>query len=106
MSRLGRDFDPVESTTKRWFYIDFGPELAANEIIQVASFTVSVVRGTDPAPQSRVLSQVAIVGTAIGAFCGNFLPGVTYSLEVTASTSAGNILPNNARLYCQGPNDL
>jgi hypothetical protein len=109
MSRLSRDFDPVEPTTKRWFYIDFGPELAslpANEIIQVASFTCSVVRGVDPAPQSHVLSQVAIVGSAIGAFCGNFLPGVTYSLEATASTSAGNILPNNARLYCQGPNDL
>jgi hypothetical protein len=106
MPRLLRNFDDVESTTKRWFYIDFSPDLGPSETIQVASFTCSVIRGVDPMPQSHVLSQVAIVGTAIGAFCGNFLPGVTYSLEATASTSAGNVLPNNARLYCQGPSDL
>jgi hypothetical protein len=106
MPRLQRNFDPVEPTTQRWFYFDFSPDLGLSEIVWSVSFVCSVVRGVDPAPQSRVLSVPVIVsGTLIGAFCGNFLPGVWYSLEAVASTSAGNVLPNNARVYCQGTTD-
>jgi hypothetical protein len=105
MPRLLRDFDDVEPTTKRWFYIDYGPELSPNETIQVTSFVCTVVRGVDPSPQSHVLSSAIVVGTQVGAFCGNFLPGVTYSLEATISTNSGNVLPNNARVYCQSTAD-
>jgi hypothetical protein len=107
MSRLRRNFEAVELTTQRWFYFDFSPELGANETIWTANFVCSVVfgRGADPAPQSRVLSVPVIIGNDVGAFCGNFLPGVWYSLEATAYTSAGNVLPSNARLYCQGAAD-
>lgn len=107
MPRLQRNFDSVEPTTRRWFYFDFSPELGVGETAWSASFVCSVVRGgVDPAPQSRVLSVPVIVGSSeIGAFCGNFLPGVWYSLEATAYTSAGNVLSNNARVYCQGATD-
>jgi hypothetical protein len=44
-------------------------------------------------------------GTLVGALCGTFVGGVWYSLEATATTSLGNTLVNNARVYCQGPND-
>jgi hypothetical protein len=106
MPRLQRNFDSIEPTTQRWFYFDFSPELGANETIWSASFVCSVVRGgVDPAPQSRVISVPVIVGPEVGAFCGNFLPGVWYSLEAIASTSAGNVLPNNSRVYCQSATD-
>lgn len=103
--RLRRNFDPVEPTTERWFYFDFGPQLGTGETIVSAQWNITVVQGVDPSPGSRQLSQPAIVGTEIGAFCGNFLAGVTYSLEATATTSAGNILPNNARVRCQASSD-
>jgi hypothetical protein len=101
MPRLSRDFEPVEPLTKRWFYIDFSPELGAGEIIQNATFTCSVVRGIDSSPQSHVLSSPNIIGSQVGAFCGNFIGGVGYSLEAIASTNLGNVLVWNARAYCQ-----
>jgi hypothetical protein len=107
MPRLRRNFDQIEPATARWFYLDFSPELGVNETIWSASFVCSVVlgRGADPAPQSRVISVPVIIGNEVGAFCGNFLSGVWYSLEAIAYTSAGNVLPNNARVYCQGATD-
>lgn len=105
MPRLQRDFNPIEQTSQRWFYFDYSDELGAGETIQTATFTCSLVRGNDTNPQSRVLSQAVIVGTQIGALCGNFVGDSWYSLEATAYTNAGNILPNNARVYCQGTDD-
>jgi hypothetical protein len=102
--RLRRNFNPVEPTTRKWFYLEFGPELGGETIAQ-ATFTCSVVYGTDATPSARVLGAAAIVGTQVGAFCGTFLPGVTYSLEATATTSTARVLPNNARVRCQAPGD-
>ena len=105
LPRLSRNFDPVETTTRRWFWIDFGPELGVGETIATATFVCSLVRGTDAAAATRVLSMTSANGTQVGALCGTFVEGVWYSLEATATTSLGNTLVNNARVYCQGPND-
>lgn len=105
MPRLARDFDPIEPASQRWFYFDYSLELGPGETIASATFTCSLVRGIDPAPASHVLSPAMIVGTQIGAYCGNFVGDCWYSLEAVAITSAGNVLPNNARVYCQGADD-
>lgn len=105
MARLSRDFDPIEPASQRWFYFDYSLELGPSETIASATFTCSLVRGTDPAPASHVLGPAMIVGTQIGAYCGNFVGGSWYSLEAVATTSAGNVLPNNARVYCQDTGD-
>jgi hypothetical protein len=104
MPRLRRNFPQVEPTTERWFYLDFGPDLGIGETIQIAAVSLTTARGSDPNAAALIKSLPAINGTLVGAFCGpGWIGGVAYSFSATASTSAGNILPNNTRIYCQGP---
>jgi len=106
MPRLRQNFEPVEPTTARWFYLDFGPDLAVGETIVRAAVNLTTARGSDPNAANLITSvpPADIVGTLVGAFIGpNWVGGVAYSFEATGFTSAGNVLSNNARIYCQGP---
>lgn len=105
MARSARNFDPIVPLNQRWFYFDFGSDLGSGETIVSGTLTASVTRGVDANPQSHILSSPMIVGSEVGAFCGNFLAGVTYSLEAIAVTSDDNVLELNARVRCQDPAD-
>ncbi len=89
----GRDFDPIDSGVEdSTFTLDFVNDLSAGETITGGSAvaTLTVIKGTDPSPASRLSGAPAISGTKVsqtidvrGAPAG----AVYYQLRIVVATN-------------------
>lgn len=66
--------------------------LASGETLSGATFSVSVLRGTDPAAASIISGVAQVVGTRVLQHITGGVAGCYYKVQVNATTSAGNTL--------------
>lgn len=72
--------------------LDFPFVLNTGETIVSAVVTVTVLRGTDPAPASILSGAYTVAGAIVSQFVEGGLDGVTYLVSVRSTTSTGRIL--------------
>ena len=83
------------------YSFDFIALLAAGETISTVSWAAQADSGAgDGAVSTRIIGAATIAGSTVSQLAGTFLPGVTYRLYATVSTSAGQTLVLWSRVYC------
>ena len=88
------------------FSIDFGSQLAVGEtLVGTPVAQLVVINGVDASPGSSVIGAAVINGTLVSQNIGGVAPGglqpeVVYNLILTATTSSGKTLVNNAHIPC------
>ncbi len=69
---------------------DLARLLAGGETITGATFSASVLRGSDATPGAMLAGGATIAGSVVKQHVQGGVPGVYYQVAVTATTSAGN----------------
>lgn len=94
---VGVDFDPMETEESQTLGFDFVNHLQPNETLQSATWSCTVLRGTDGNPASHMLGPPRLVTpdgstlqTATVQGFGGFLPEVVYTLRAIVVTNQGN----------------
>jgi len=104
---VGKDFTPIETEEARTLGFNFVNFLRPNEILQSATWSVSVLRGSDSNPSSHLLGPPRLItpdgttlqtGTVQGF--GGFLTEVTYILRAIVNTNQGNTHSYFSHIYC------
>ncbi len=97
----GQDFTPSGAGEIELYSFNFAPLLGAGETIATCSWSAAVDSGSgDGAVASRIDGAATIAGSVVSQLAGGFLPGVTYRLYATATTSRGQSLTLWSRVYC------
>jgi hypothetical protein len=93
------DANPGESSI---YSLSFADWLASGETITSPSWSIQVVSGYDPDPNSRLIGQPSIdsTGTISSQLAGNMIAGVEYRLTCVATTSLGQIVPLYSHVHC------
>lgn len=99
---VGQDFAPIQTDEVDGRAFDYVNSLSAGEAILSVAWSLTVVRGTDPNPSSRLGSAFAI-GSIVTQMLHDMVGDVTYALEATATTNLGNKVSLWARLPCINP---
>ena len=92
-----------EETVWRSFNFTGGLVTPGETLMGAPVVTVTVLNGTDAAPQSRLLSGPAVSGNVVSVLLGTMLSNVVYQLLVTVTTSAGQVLELWATQACNPP---
>lgn len=87
--------DPAESFPVGF---DFSGDMAAMETVTGVALTVTVLRGTDAAPEAMLLGAAQMAGTRVMQSITGGVTGVIYAFKCVATTSAGQTLVRAARL--------
>lgn len=91
-------FGPKHPTESRLFGFDFEAELGDGEDLSTATFTMTVVEGTDASPSAMLSGSGVVSGTeALQRVIGG-TAGVLYELKCTVTTTSGNTLVTCAAL--------
>jgi hypothetical protein len=101
---VGKDFLSIDPGETESFSLDFVRDLQEGETITLGSavFFVELVKGQDPAPDSRKLGSCTINGTAVSQRIGNCVSGCRYRLRAQVQTSNMNTLSIWSHVQC-GP---
>ena len=100
MSYAGSQFDATSPEEAEIYAFDFKNILASGETITSATFTCSVISGTDSLPATHIGSSAVISGTSVSCIVEYLLPGVGYRLNAIANTSAGQTLSLYSHVLC------
>jgi hypothetical protein len=73
------------------FTFDYTPVMGASETITAATCTVAVKEGTDPNASSILVGSPSWLGFKVTQRISGGLDGVTYSIQMTITTSLSNI---------------
>lgn len=104
---VGADFSPVDVGEVISEAFDFVNDLAAGDSIASVAWSCTVSAestGTDSAPATRMSGTPNIIGTATYQRFAGMLPGVTYLLLATVTTTLGDQLKLWSHVYCSTPN--
>jgi hypothetical protein len=88
---MSASFSYKLTTENEQFTFDFTPVMGSTETISSATCTVEVKEGTDPTPSAIKSGSPSISGFKVAQRILGGLDGVTYRLEMTATTSLGNV---------------
>jgi hypothetical protein len=80
-------FDPKKPGEVLNVGFDFSDVLAPAENLVSATISITVLRGTDPAPNDMRKNDPAIIGDIVSQFIQGGIAGVTYLITCTAVTS-------------------
>jgi hypothetical protein len=69
---------------------DFSDDLAAEETILTQALAITTEEGTDASPEAIKVGSVQVAASVVSQRVKDGLPGVTYLLRWTITTSAGN----------------
>jgi hypothetical protein len=73
------------------FTFDYTPVMGSSETINSATCTAVVKEGTDVSPSSILVGSPSINGFKVSQRISGGIDGVTYSIQMTATTSLSNI---------------
>lgn len=94
------EFSPTSQSATEIYAMDFTDWLGVGEVINSATVTIGVAYGVDPNLSTHLIGGPLVTGNIITQKVGNSpIPGFTYILTFTATTSFGQILPECAELY-------
>ena len=74
--------------------------LPGETIVGAAAWSIAVLDGTDPAPNTRLLGSSSVSGNITSQMIGGCLAEVEYMLTATVKTTAGQTLTLWAEQYC------
>lgn len=94
-------FDPKDPSESRAFVLDFADDLAAGETVTAATFTVTVLEGTDANPSAMLSGAAVASGTTAAQRLVGGLAGVVYKVRAVVTTSASNTLVGCGTLLVQ-----
>lgn len=77
---------------------DLANLLITGETLDSATFTATVVSGSDPSPSSLISGGASIVGTEVSQKITGGVDGVTYEIRAEVDTSAGHTFIPIARI--------
>lgn len=73
------------------FIFDYTPVMGSSETISSATCTAVVKEGTDASPSAILVGSPSISGFKVSQRISGGIDGVTYSIQMTATTSLSNI---------------
>ena len=73
------------------FTFDYTPVMGSSETISSATCTIVVKEGSDSSPSTMLVGTPVISGFKVAQRISGGLDGVTYSIQMTATTSATNV---------------
>lgn len=85
-------FQPKVSTERLNLPFDFTSKLASGETISTQVVTSTTWSGTDASPSSMISGAASASGAIVTQLVIGGLPGVTYYLTCTITTSAGQTI--------------
>jgi hypothetical protein len=88
---MSNSFSYKITTENEQFTFNYSPVLGTTETISSATCTVTVKEGTDTNPSAIKVGTPVISGSQVAQRIKDGLDGVIYRLEMTATTSLGNI---------------
>ena len=86
------DFTPKRAGEVEVFTVDFSPLLATGETVTAATWTNTVMRGTDATPNTMIQGAATITGNKVSQLIKGGITGNQYAPVCTAMTSAGQTL--------------
>jgi hypothetical protein len=93
MPYVGRDFDPMDTEEIKDLSIDFTSELGDCDQVASATWSISVVTGTDASASSRLSGDPTITcNSKVTQRHTTLQDGVRYRTQCTATTKNGEIL--------------
>ena len=94
----GRDFSPAEQIESQIFGFDLVNDLDPGEFLTTATWSLTVVQGTDGSPASHLIGsplllipQGSTIVTATQQRIAGLLPDVLYLVRAVCSTSGANV---------------
>jgi len=88
---MSNSFSYKITTDSEQFTFDYTPVMGSTETISSATCTVQVKEGTDSNPSSILVGSPSISGFKVAQRISGGIDGVTYSIQMTATTSLSNI---------------
>mgnify|MGYP003353674087 FL=1 len=73
------------------FTFDYTPVMGSSETISSATCTIVVKEGSDSNPTAMLIGTPLISGFKVAQRISGGLDGVTYSIQMTATTSLSNV---------------
>lgn len=93
----GRDYSPAEQAESQVYGFDLVNDLDAGETLTAATWSLTVIQGTDGSPSSHLIGGPTLVTpagttaqTATQQRIAGLLPDVLYLVRAVCTTSAGN----------------
>lgn len=102
---VGEDFAAVQTDEIDSRAFDFVNSLSPGEAVLSAAWNLTVIRGTDSNPSSR-LGSAFVIGTIAAQVLHDMVGDVMYALEATATTNFGNKISLWAKLPCVNPPEI
>src|SRR5690242_6777600 len=86
----GTDFRDANLEEEEPFAFNFVRDLAAGEQLSTTTWTISLIAGKDPDPNSHLIGQPRVQGTMSVQKIGGLMPGCRYLLVATVVTDKDN----------------
>jgi hypothetical protein len=90
---MSKGFSPKTPAGEEFFTLNFVRELAPNETILSAEWTVAVMQGVDANPSAMLSGSPVIVGTKVSQKLIGGVDGVQYCLTCVATTTGPQKIP-------------
>lgn len=90
--------DPPEAD---FYSIDFTNALAGDTITGTPTVKLAVENGVDATPNTHLSGSVSVAGNVVTQKISGLLPGVSYLLMFTATTTGGRIITLWGSLECE-----
>lgn len=100
---VGSDFQPSDTGESESYTFDFSNDFATSETISSATWSISVVSGTDASASSRLVGSPSNTSTKSSQRVTGLQDGVTYLLRAVVITSAGNTISLYSHVAASAP---
>jgi hypothetical protein len=103
---VGRDFDPSDTGESERYTLDFVNDLQAGDAIAAATWTCEVAAkstGEDGEAASRIDGPAVFSGTKTTQRVTGMMPGVTYCLTATVTTTLQDTVSLWSHVECKDP---
>ena len=89
----GRDYAPAQQGESEVYGYNFVNDLATGDSIAGSVWALTVVEGTDANPSSHLINAPWVESaTLVNQRISGLLAGVTYAVQITATTALNNTL--------------
>lgn len=96
---IGREFDPADPGEDQVYGFDFVNDMLTGDVINRAVVSFTVQTGVDGSPSSHLVGMPIITPpTVVAQRVENLIAGVTYILQIVATTQQGDTLSLYSRI--------
>ena len=96
----GYDFSPTSPSSSESYTFDLSDALASGDSVVSATFSLQVMFGNDPNPNSHLVGSAVISGTSVSQMIEGLLPKTSYCVSCVYVTASGQTRQTSAGLPC------